>query len=55
MWQRWRRFSLFFLASLLFGCIFHAWALGQAEPSVVVERQFIVQQGIERYQVGKFT
>ncbi len=71
MWQRWRRFSLFFLASLLFSFVFHAWSLGQAEPSVAIERQVesqsqsstssqkpyfhVVQQAVERYQAGKFT
>jgi len=62
MWQRWRRFSLFFLASLLFGCIFHAWSLAQAsipnfQSSILSQEPYYyaVQQGIERYQVGKFT
>jgi tetratricopeptide (TPR) repeat protein len=62
MWQRWRRFSLFFLASLLFGCIFHAWSLAQASipnsQSPILSQEpyyYAVQQGIERYQVGKFT
>jgi CHAT domain-containing protein len=69
-WQRWRRFSLFFLASLVACCVFHAWLLGQAQPSVAIEQQSsvpvpaqgsqttnsnAVQQGIEYYQVGKFT
>ena len=65
----WRRFSLIFLASLVFCSLSHAGSAGQAQPSVSVERPFIaspsvngsqqaysqaVQQGIERYQAGKF-
>ena len=66
----WYRFSLLFLASLVLGLGLHTWLPGQASQSVVaIERQFIVpslasesraaytqvvQQGIERYQAGKF-
>ena len=71
IWLRWRRFSLFFLASLVFCFVFHAWSVGQADQSAAaIERQFIassppssaqepsspaVQQGIERYRSGKFS
>lgn len=64
MWRSWRRFSIFFLASLLVGLVFHAWSEGQAEPlTATPETQLLsspsqnqlVQQGIERYQAGKFT
>ncbi len=71
IWLRWRRFSLFFLASLVFCFVFHGWSVWQADQSAAaIERQFIassphssaqepyspaVQQGIERYRAGKFT
>ena len=71
IWLRWRRFSLFFLASLVFCFVFHGWSVRQAAQSAAaIERQFIassppssaqdpyspaVQQGIERYRAGKFT
>ncbi|HEY9611256.1 tetratricopeptide repeat protein, partial [Allocoleopsis sp.] len=63
----WRRFSVIFLASLVFCSFSHAGSAEQAQPSVSVERPFIasplqngnqqpysqaVQQGIERYQAG---
>ena len=66
----WRRFSLICLASLVFCCVFHAVATGQVQPSVPVEQPSLpsapgsgsqpsssqaVQQGIERYQGGKYT
>jgi CHAT domain-containing protein len=64
MWKCWRRFGIFFLASLVVCFVFHAWSEGQAEPSIAPpETQLLsspsqnqlVQQGIERYQAGKFT
>ena len=71
IWLRWRRFSLFFLASLVVCFVFHGWSVWQADQSAAaIERQFIassppssaqelsspaVQQGIERYRAGKFT
>ena len=57
----WRRLSVLFLASLVLGCVFHTWLLGKAAQSAAVERQLLVsspalvQQGIQRYQAGKFT
>lgn len=68
--QNWRRFSLIFLASLVFFSVFHAGAIGQAQSSAPVEQPSLlsppgsgsqpsywqaVQQGIERYQVGQYT
>jgi CHAT domain-containing protein len=67
MYRHWRRFSIFFLASLVLGCVFHFWSLGQVAQSATPQRQLIasipsqepysqvVQQGVERYQAGKFT
>ena len=64
MWICWRRFGIFFLASLVVCFVFHAWSEGQAEPlTAAPETQLLsspsqnqlVQQGIERYQAGKFT
>ena len=67
MYRHWRRFSIFLLASLVFCCVFHFGSLGQVAQSATPHRQFIasipsqepysqvVQQGVERYQAGKFT
>ncbi|HEY9613888.1 tetratricopeptide repeat protein [Allocoleopsis sp.] len=67
MCRHWRRFSIFFLASLVLCCVFHFGSLGQVAQSATPQRQFIasipsqeaysqgVQQGVERYQAGKFT
>jgi len=64
MWMCWRRFGIFFLASLVVCFVLHAWSEGQAEPlTAAPETQLLsspsqnqlVQQGIERYQAGKFT
>ncbi|AFZ18388.1 CHAT domain-containing protein [Allocoleopsis franciscana] len=67
MWQHWHRFSLLFLASLVFCCVFHFGSLRQVAHSATPQRQFtasipsqepysqVVQQGVERYQAGKFT
>jgi CHAT domain-containing protein len=67
--QSWRRFSLIFLASLVFCSVFHAGAIGQAQSSAPVEKpslpsppesgsqqpySHVVQQGMERYQVGQY-
>jgi hypothetical protein len=68
--QDWRRFSLIFLASLVFCCVFHGESTGQAQPSAPVETAILpspppsgsqqpysqtVQQGIERYQGVQYT
>src|ERR671933_189497 len=67
MCRHWRRFSIFFLARLVFCCVFHFGSLGQDAQSATPHRQFIasipsqepysqvVQQGVERYQAAKFT
>ncbi len=69
--RRWLAWSLLFLTSLVLCLEFHFWSTGKATQSAVaMERSVIassvstesgqsyanaVQQGIERYQVGKFT
>lgn len=68
--KTWRQFSLICLASLVFCCVFHAGATGQAQSSAPVEQPSLpslpasgsqstysqaVQQGIERYQGGQYT
>jgi tetratricopeptide (TPR) repeat protein len=68
-WRYWHRFSVLWLASLVFCVVFHTCSTGQAEQPTVLARQTLVssmlnkgvqpysptvQQGIERYQAGKF-
>lgn len=67
MCRYWRRFSIFFLASLVFCCADHAGLAGQVAQSATAQRPLIsslltqespsraVQQGVEQYQLGKFT
>ncbi|HBB31862.1 MAG TPA: hypothetical protein DDZ80_27210 [Cyanobacteria bacterium UBA8803] len=65
-WRHWRRYSLWFLASVISMWVLHAGLVSQAIPAPAVEQQLmvsslprgassaLVQQGVERYQVGEF-
>jgi len=67
MWQHWRRFSVLFLASLVFCCACHVGLAAQVAQSATAQRPLItsnltqesssraVEQGVEHYQAGKFT